>query len=244
MSTQENQTAEIVKKNEERLIVHDDSQFATYLDTAKFNQMWRVATVLSRSKMVPEIFQGKPDDCFIVAQMAMRVGMEPMSMLQKAYVIQGRPAFEATIAIALVNKSGKFTGPLRWKMTGEGMNKKCVCYAYSASDGVLCESEVSMAMAKAEGWMDKRGSKWNTIPEVMLQYRSASFFAKMYAPELTMGFTTIDEAEDIAGTTKYVQNENFAEVVEDSAEEKKNLAGSQVVDAEPEEMADWAQEEI
>jgi len=41
-----------------------------------------------------------------------------------------------------------------------------------------------------------------------------------------------------------VQNENFAEVVEDSAEEKKNLAGSQVVDAEPEEMADWAQEEI
>lgn len=62
----------------------------------------------------------------------------------------------------------------------------------------LVESpRVDIEMAVKEGWYGKSGSKWQTMPEVMLRYRTASFFGKLYAPELLMGLQTVEEAHDI-----------------------------------------------
>jgi hypothetical protein len=52
-------------------------------------------------------------------------------------------------------------------------------------------------MAKAEGWSTKAGSKWITMPELMLRYRAAAFFARLYAPDITLGMMTAEEARDI-----------------------------------------------
>ena len=35
------------------------------------------------------------------------------------------------------------------------------------------------------------------MPQAMLRYRAASFFGKIYAPELLMGLRTVEEAEDV-----------------------------------------------
>ena len=56
---------------------------------------------------------------------------------------------------------------------------------------------VSMQLALDEGWIQKKGSKWRTMPEVMLRYRAASLFGKLYAPELLMGLQSREELEDI-----------------------------------------------
>ena len=40
------------------LIVHDDSEYAHLLDTAKFQHLCKVAGAFSRSTLVPEHFQG------------------------------------------------------------------------------------------------------------------------------------------------------------------------------------------
>ena len=53
-----------------------------------------------------------------------------------------------------------------------------------------------MDMANAEGWVQKNGSKWKTMPQVMLRYRAASFFARMNCPELTLGYYSQDEVID------------------------------------------------
>ncbi len=55
---------------------------------------------------------------------------------------------------------------------------------------------VSIKMAAEEGWYSKNGSKWRTMPEVMLRYRSAAFFGRLYAPELLMGLPTEEEVRD------------------------------------------------
>ena len=55
-------------------------------------------------------------------------------------------------------------------------------------------------MAKAEGWFSKPESKWRTMPENMLRYRSASFFARTHLAEYLLGMGTIDEARDIGAT--------------------------------------------
>ena len=53
-----------------------------------------------------------------------------------------------------------------------------------------------MKMADAEGWTKKNGSKWKTLPALMLRYRAASFFANLNCPELTSGFYTREEMLD------------------------------------------------
>jgi hypothetical protein len=58
-------------------------------------------------------------------------------------------------------------------------------------------------MAKREGWYSRRDkygnetSKWQTMPELMLRYRAAAFFGRLYAPEILMGMQANDEVEDI-----------------------------------------------
>ncbi len=60
---------------------------------------------------------------------------------------------------------------------------------------------VSISMAVKEGWYTKNGSKWQTMPDVMLRYRTASFFGKLYAPELLMGLQTTEEVQDTLEAT-------------------------------------------
>jgi hypothetical protein len=52
-------------------------------------------------------------------------------------------------------------------------------------------------MAKKEGWFNRNGSKWQTMPELMLRYRAATFFSRLYCPEITMGMHSREEVEDI-----------------------------------------------
>lgn len=74
---------------------------------------------------------------------------------------------------------------------------KCVAWAIEKATGERISSPpVSIEMAVLEGWYGKDGSKWKTMPEVMLRYRAASFFGKLYAPELLMGISTAEELHD------------------------------------------------
>ena len=77
------------------------------------------------------------------------------------------------------------------------VNRQCRAWAIEKSTGERLDGPVvSMDMAVAEGWFGKAGSKWQTMPEVMLRYRAASFFGKLYAPELLMGIQTAEEIHD------------------------------------------------
>jgi len=77
-------------------------------------------------------------------------------------------------------------------------HQTCVAWAIEKETGARLESPtISVQMAIDEGWLTKNGSKWLTMPEVMLRYRSAAFFGKLYAPELLMGLQTAEEAQDI-----------------------------------------------
>lgn len=75
--------------------------------------------------------------------------------------------------------------------------RTCLAYAIDRDGNRIEGVPISMAMAKVEGWYDKNGSKWQTMPELMLRYRAATFFKNIHCPEITMGFRTSDEAIDI-----------------------------------------------
>ena len=96
-----------------------------------------------------------------------------------------------------------------------------------------------MEMAKAEGWYGKAGSKWKTMPQIMLRYRAASFFARMNCPELTLGFYTKEEVID--GDFKEYPLEEMRQSVED--EIKANANTEDFVEDVPEENTSEQAEE-
>lgn len=114
------------------------------------------------------------------------------------YIVHGKPGIEAKFAIALANAKKVFRGPIRYTLSGEGMKRQCTAWAIDRETGDRLDETVTMDMAKKEGWMSKDGSKWLTIPDLMLKYRSAMWLIRTTCPEVLMGMQATDELHDAA----------------------------------------------
>ena len=157
----------------------------------------RAARLLAASSLLPTAFKGNVADCFILLEIAARLGASPLAVAQSVHVIHGRPSWSGQFGIALVNSCGRYS-PLHYDITGQGEAMSCTAWAIEKASGERVEGPpVSMRMAKAEGWLDKPGSKWKTMPELMLRYRAATFFARAYLPEYMLGMKTVDELRDL-----------------------------------------------
>ena len=179
-------------------------------ETETQSQMER-AISLSKSSFIPAVFQNKPNECLIAIEMSQRTGFAPFAVLQNLYIVHGKPAWSTAFMIGVINSSGMFTR-LNYKMTGKKGFESFGCIAYAKdlrSDETLESPEVTLAMAKAEGWVDKAGSKWRTMPELMLKYRAATMWARLYAPELLMGLQTDDEIIDVSPVVTETRNSRF-----------------------------------
>ncbi|NNA30665.1 hypothetical protein [Pseudomonas lundensis] len=210
-----------------------------------FEQLQRVAKALAGSTLVPAQYRafaevkeygkvvghnpnpaGLPN-CVVALNMALRMGADPLMVMQNLYVIEGRPSWSSQFIIASLNSCGRFS-PLRFDLSEPGKNEELTYSATFWKDGKkvteqrkakikhqtctawVIEKEtgdrlngptISMQMAIDEGWLTKNGSKWLTMPEVMLRYRAASMLGRLYAPELLMGLQSREEVEDFIDAT-------------------------------------------
>jgi len=169
-----------------------------------FEDAQRIAKALASSSLVPQQFQGQQGlaNTLVALEIAGRMGLSPLQVMQNLHIIHGRPSWSSQFIIALINGCGRFE-PLRYEMTGKGDDLACYAVAKEKASGKdLTGPTVSMAMAKAEGWATKSGSKWRTMPELMIRYRSAAMWGRLYIPELLVGIThTQEEAIDIEEVT-------------------------------------------
>lgn len=161
-------------------------------------------------------------NCIVALNMAQRMGADPLMVMQNLYVIEGRPSWSSQFIIASINSCGRFS-PLRfdlsepakeqeitysatvWKNKQKVEEQRKVKIRHQTCRAWVIEKEtgdrldgplVSIQMAIDEGWLTKNGSKWLTMPEIMLRYRAASLLGRLYAPELLMGLQTREEVED------------------------------------------------
>lgn len=161
----------------------------------------RIADRYANSSMVPDTYRGKPDNCFVAVELASRMDVSPVLVMQNLYIVQGKPSWAGQACKALIDGCGKFRDS-DFVQTGNRGDDTWGCYlqAVRVSTGKLVKgTEVTIKMAKDEGWYSKNGSKWKTMPEQMLKYRAAAFFARTECPEALMGFQTAEEVEDVRG---------------------------------------------
>lgn len=166
-------------------------------DAEVFETAQRMAKALASSSIVPDVYRGNVANVIVAMEYANRLGASVMAVMQNLDVIHGRPSLRASFLIGAVNATGKFT-PIRYRWQGEEGSDKWGCRAWAVDEhGEECLGPlITIALAKQEKWYEKPGSKWKTIPELMLMYRAGAWWSRVYCPELSLGLHTTDEAED------------------------------------------------
>jgi len=190
---------EIQKVNENS--VANDQQKSIF-DPQAFSHMLNLAKHFSESKLIPQQFQNAPSDCLIAIQYAAELGINPLQFMQNSYIVHGKPGIESKLAIALANNSGIIDGVIQYKMEGDAKNRSCTAYAKLKNGDTISET-VDMDVVRAEKWDSKPGSKWKTMPELMLKYRSAMFLIRTHFPQVIIG---LQSKEELVDTVKIEKN--------------------------------------
>lgn len=210
----------------ELTVSHHSSQPVSVFSTiAAFEDAQRLVKPLISSDLVPANYRGadKTGNALIALDMANRMGIPALVVMQNLHVIEGRPSWSSKFVIGALASCGLFS-PVRWRITDLGeveaekfewvkgddgrnqrktvkvkvRDKQFIAYAVEKSTGEVLEGPpVTFSMAIAEGWYYRNGSKWLTMPDLMGRYRSASMFGGLYAPHILNGMPSEDEVVDI-----------------------------------------------
>lgn len=194
-----------------------------------FELLQRQAKMFCGSSLVPQQFQGEQNfgNAVIALEMAQRMNASPLIVMQNLYIVYGNPGWSSKFLIATFNQCGRFEA-IKYKETGKKGTDSQGIIAYTrekGSDEIIQGPEVTILIAKQEGWYDKKGSKWKTMPDQMLRYRAAAWLIRTTAPEISMGLQTTDEIIDVEG--------NVSDVMDDVTTTIEHNANSEVIDVEP-----------
>lgn len=199
---------------------------------------------VQNTSIIPIEIRGKTQELVEIAKIADHRGVPFLSLLNNIMFIDGKMGWKSTYIIACINKANdRFTAPLNFKTVGiEGelsYGKKA--FTYDKKGNLIEGPVVTMQIAETAGWTNKVNSSWNTLPELMLSYRAATFFGRLFAPDLLDGMHTADELIDIysvSGTLPadaidkevlQILKESECNVVVDAKEEVK----SSIIESKP-----------
>ena len=176
-------------------IAEDESSIYKNTDSFEFAQ--RQAKSLCESDLVPKSYQGQKGlpNCLVAIEMGKRMKLSPLTVMQNLNVIHGTPTWSAQFITSQILGCGRFTN-FDYLVKGEGDTLEVQCVATRVEDQKLVKgTAVSMNMARLEGWT--RNSKYQSMPELMLRNRAATFFGRQYIPDLLLGVQTSEEVVDI-----------------------------------------------
>ncbi len=182
-----------------------DISSGVFSGIAAFEAAQRMAQALCTSTVVPSEYRGQQglSNSLIALEIAARMGLSPLVVMQNMTPIHGKPSGSSSFWIATVNSSGRFT-PLRFVFDDKDNPSSCFAVARDKATGEVLEGQlISIEMAKREGWWSrpdrygKETSKWQSMTGQMLRYRASAFWVKVYCPEISLGLMTQDEVADV-----------------------------------------------
>ena len=174
-----------------------EDESSIYKNTDSFEFAQRQAKSLCESDLVPKSYQGQKGlpNCLVAIEMSKRMKLSPLTVMQNLNVIHGTPTWSAQFITSQILGCGRFTN-FDYLVKGEGDTLEVQCVAKRVEDQKLLKgTTVSMRMARLEGWT--RNSKYQSMPELMLRNRAATFFGRQYIPDLLLGVQTSEEVVDI-----------------------------------------------
>lgn len=183
-----------------------------------FSEVLRFGEMLSKSKLVPEHLQGKPDDCGLVVMQAVRWGMDPLAVAQKTHVVSGNVGYEAQLVNSVISTSGVTKGRIQYDFYGDwskvigntaekdGKYGKYRVLASTPKDELGCGVKVWATLKGEEKprvldllltqALTRNSTLWASDPKQQLAYLAVKKWARLHIPEVMLGVYTVDELED------------------------------------------------
>ena len=192
-----NMIAQPISSSRERLIVHDTSEIAHLMDSARFDQAQKIARAMAFSTLMPAHLNKNltPEqaiaNCFRVVNQALRWGMDPFAVADETYFVQGRVGYQGKLVAAIIQTRAGLVGRLRAEYSGTGDARKIILSGRLQGEQTDRVVDVTVGQAKTGNTM------WKSDPDQKLYYSAAIKWARRHTPEIILGVSTDDDLERI-----------------------------------------------
>lgn len=193
------------------------------LDKETFQQIAEIASIMASASLIPESLthEGSGDrkkqlppetiraNCFLVANQAIKWGMDPFAVAQCSSVVHGRLMFEgklvsavleANLGVKLVHAYGKWDGTKDECLVGQDATGDML--AIRIGEGHYTDAGVAVFSGR---YVDGSVGAWKTTgnnspwrggnTRKMLVYRGTREWARVYQPGAMLGVITDDEID-------------------------------------------------
>lgn len=202
MTEQSNLPAERVPSRRDAIAIVDA---VPIYDTARFEHMQRVATIMAQASLIPDGLrvsnnpQATFGNCFLAVNQAANWDMDPFSVAQCLSVVHGKLCYEGKLIAAVIEKRLKLR--LKYEWFGEEGKESFGIKIWNPENP---EEMVTGTVGKwqtfekeKDGGQRKVKGNWKNEPRKQLKYRGDREWARMWAPGLMLGVYSDDEIDSI-----------------------------------------------
>lgn len=145
----------------------------------------KLAEAFADAKLVPDHFKKSVGDCYIAVNLANRYGMDPWTLMQELYIIQGKPMMSGKLASAILNHS--LADPLRPEYSGEGDERTITLSGRPEGEAAPLSVRIKVKDARTAN------EQWKKNPDQMLMYCAARTWGRRFTPDILLGIVFDDE---------------------------------------------------
>lgn len=172
----------------------NESPLANLLDSSRFEQLQRLATLMAHSSLTPKHLRGNSaqeavGNCFRVVNQAIRWGFDPFAVADESYVVSGKLGYQGKLVAAVINSRANLKENLRVDFKGSGDARTATVIGHFKSETQPRTIELSVGQAKTDNGM------WKKDPDQKLFYSATIKWARRHCPEIVMGVLTDEELE-------------------------------------------------
>ena len=201
--------------------------------------MMNLARLMATSKVTIPTHLKNEGDCLAIVMQSAQWGMNPFSVAQKTFLLNGVLGYESQLVSAIINKNAPIKQRLQYEFIGnwdkvigntkEKTSQKGNTYRVNAStpaDEKGCGVIVRATMTDEDKPREltlmftqvtiRNSTLWAEDPKQQLAYLAAKKWARLYCPDVILGVYTKDEVEQIVGNVTIedtlVNEENIQDV--------------------------------
>ena len=201
--------------------------------------MMNLARLMATSKVTIPTHLKNEGDCLAIVMQSAQWGMNPFSVAQKTFLLNGVLGYESQLVSAIINKNAPIKQRLQYEFIGnwdkvigntkEKTSQKGNTYRVNAStpaDEKGCGVKVSATMNGENKPREltlmfaqvtiRNSTLWAEDPKQQLAYLATKKWARLYCPDVILGVYTKDEVEQIVGNVTIEDTLDNEEIIQDA----------------------------
>lgn len=169
-----------------------------WMDTARFDQGYRVANAMAAGCLVPKHLRGATHletaaNCMRIVMLADGWKMDPWAVMSVSFMMNDKLGFEGKLIMAVINTRAPLSKRLSFAFTGDGQGR-----TITVSATFNGETEPRTLSGSLRDWFKKTCHMWSgprVSVDQKLTYTGSLWWARRHWPEGVLGIAIREELE-------------------------------------------------